>query len=289
MNNKLMKTKLIPLLTVCAVFWASAVQAQIAYDFNAGQADYNANFTSTAGGTFYQTGWQATGGVSNGGSMNTNGTQQTGFYTAANAGQFTTNGDTKFVSMYFLAGTLTSNNFDGRASVGFGTDSTVNIGSGSFVSGTVATTANDGTNGTNYALRVNYRNGGGGANTVDANMGNLITNNEWYQLRLDLNYIGSNAYTATVNLFSWGADGVTGGGLVDTFGTGTLNASSGGNLSTITNTNLFAGFMGADSNAGLRALQVDNFSATVPEPSTYALLASGLVALAFLRRRKKSV
>jgi len=266
-----------------AVLTASA-NAQVLYDFNTSQADYNANFTSTAGGTFYQTGWQATGGVSNSGSMNTNGTQQTGFYNTS-VGQFTTNGDTKFVSMYFLAGTLTSNNFDGRAQVGFGTDTAVSFGSGSFVGGTVATTANDGTNGTNYALRVNYRNGGTGANTQDTNMGNLITNNEWYQLRLDLNYTGSNAYTATVNLYSWGADGVTGGGLVDSFTTTALNASSGGNLSTITNTNLFAGFMGATSNAGLRAEQVDNF-ATIPEPSAYVMMLGGIGVLLLLRRRR---
>lgn len=277
------------LYAVLGIAGIAAAHSQVAYDFNAGQADFDANFVRVNGS--YSAAW--TNGTTTGNGVGASGSgylatasDQTAYY-GLSAGQFNTAGDTKFVSYYFKAGINTSNNFDNNTGVGFNTVNTAALASGSYAFAVMKTLSNDGTNATSVALGVNYRNGGSGATAIDTSFGNLAQNT-WYQLRLDLTYQGSNAFSAQVSLFDWGLDGVTGGSLLDTFTT-PLNGSSGSTMSTFVNTDLNSGFRSQTANAGIRALQVDNFSATaVPEPSALALLFGGGLTMLLLRRRRNS-
>jgi|GEM_PF-2168490 len=93
----------------------------------------------------------------------------------------------------------------------------------------------------------------------------------------DIFFVGVGSSTAISGVFEQlnGVNTTLTQGSTFNFGVNTFEISYTGNLGT-------TAFAGAGNDLVLRV-------AAIPEPSTYALLASGLVALAFLRRRKKSV
>jgi hypothetical protein len=93
----------------------------------------------------------------------------------------------------------------------------------------------------------------------------------------DIFFVGVGSSAAITGVFEQlnGVNTTLTQGSAFNFGVNTFEISYTGNLGT-------TAFAGAGNDLVLRV-------AAIPEPSTYALIASGLVALAFLRRRKKSV
>lgn len=280
------------LAALAASAFVSAASAQFTYDFNVSQADFNSKFTTPS--TNFETSWvngtTATNGVGASGSgyLATSSSDQTAYW-GSSIGQLTGSGQTVWTSTYFKAGIAASSNGSSNMRVGFQLDNTSQLGTGTYAFATVSTLANDGTNATQQALQVGYRNGGTLATNNDTNFG-VLTNNNWYQLRLDLTSSSSTSISATVSLYDWGTNGVTGGTLVDSFTT-SLTGSVGGNMSTMFNADLWAGFLAKSTNgSGARAFQVDNFSASaIPEPSAFAALAGlGAIGLAATRRRRRA-
>ncbi len=277
------------LLAAVSILGVSSLGAQTSYNFNVDQTDFNNTFVGPAVSTTnFSASWNATAGANSTGGLVTDSSQRTAYY-GSTVGQFTTNGDTRFVSYYFKAGINGTTNASGNTGVGFNTANNVGLQTGTYVFANVNSTANDGTNYTASQLQISYRNNGTGAVVSDAATFALVQNN-WYQLRLDLTYSGSNLFSATAALYNWGADGLTGGSQLASFASSALTGSAGGNLSTLVNTNLNAGFWGRTSNSGVRAMAIDNFSVTaIPEPSTYAAVAGlGVLALVAFRRRRVS-
>lgn len=268
-------------LATCAALGATVGHAQIVYDFNVSQADYNANFTGPATNN-YSAAWQAAGGVLNTGSLDNDANSRTGYY-ATSVGQFLNTNDSYFVSTRALINTSVSTN-GSNLRVGFQMDPTQTIGGGGFIGATLNTSANNGTNATAMNLGFDSRNNVGGSTISgnDTSFG-VTTDDTWYELKLTLTYNGSNNFTGVVDLYSWGVDGNTGGALVDTYNTGTISRSS------LVSTNIYGGFQSSQNNQGFRIETLDNFSMTaVPEPSTYAMLAGALTTLMVFRRRSRT-
>jgi len=155
---------------------------------------------------------------------------------------------------------------------------TVSLTDGGFFAAQLQTTANSGGNATAMNIGFDSRNNAAGTTiaAADTSFG-VTTDDQWYELKLTLTYQGSNNFIGVVDLLSWGADGNTGGTLVDSFTTASISRSS------LVNTNIFGGFQSSQNNAGFRIETIDNF-AIIPEPSTALLGALG--ALALLRRRR---
>ena len=198
----------------------------------------------------------------------------------ATAGQFTTVGDAASVSVYFLAGTDQASQSNSYVGFGINTTNDNPVASAGIVAG-ITTAAGTGTDPSalNHTLLLTSRNNvPGTTNSNDTSTFTLSTDN-WYEIKLDLSYTGSNNFSATTELYNWGTDGVTGGTLVDSY---TATRS----LSSIVGTDLYGGFQARSTGGGgLRPQAADNFSLTsVPEPTSIALLTLGGMCL--LRRRR---
>jgi hypothetical protein len=274
-------TKLL-LVSIATLAISASAQAAIAYDFNTSQADFNSKFTNNAvPGAGYT--WQSTGGVGTApgsGRVNGNATQTFAYYNDS-LGQFVNSGDMETVSVYFLTGAdnpASGNNYVG---IGSNTAAATPGGSAGFQAG-ISTQAGTGTDPAllNHNLRIDYRNNAPGAGSQNDTTTFTLATGNWYQIELALTYQGTNNFAFAINLFNWGTDGTTGGGLVDSF-TGTQA------LSSQVGVNVFGGFAATTrGGGGVRTLGVDNFAATaIPEPSTAITLLGGLGVLLGFRRR----
>ncbi len=106
-----------------------------------------------------------------------------------------------------------------------------------------------------------------------------LANSEWYRLTLTTTMTGTNAFTLSANLALQSSPGVSISSIAPTAVT---------NAQITALENLFVGF-GVGVDAGPQGgLAVDNLIVAVPEPTTVALLLSGLGLVAAARRQRRA-
>lgn len=257
------------------------------YTFDGGQADFNSNFTSGGADEFATLGtpgWQGTGGVSDSARINTGGNSNSALYTA---GLATSDGDTWTISAYFRGrpGRDASSQSQETIRLGFNSDATTDSTNLFRFSGLFLATGIQTDNTGNGTLYFRSRDSGGSeAQQFDADTFSIV-DNDWYQLSATITKTGTtNLFDAEVSIFNWGSDGVTGGGLVESFSiTGYENDTL------YSDATIHGGFVAFSQNAVGGARAVDNFeSATVPEPSTALFLVLAGFTAVLMRRRASS-
>ena len=113
--------------------------------------------------------------------------------------------------------------------------------------------------------------------TMDLTVGN------WYKLSFGLDFNGTNTWAITgLSLDDYGTTGSTLVGNVGTLGTTSLNPSFGANLDTASGAYAYYA-----ANRGRGIDMLDNIYATVPEPTTWGLLALSLTTVVVFRRRRR--
>ncbi len=259
----------------------STLSAQVFnYDFNTSEADYNSFFNSTGAGEWSTNppfpGWVSTAGVDNTGRIASGGNNNTAVLLEAS--DFSTVGSTQTVSTYFEARTNGDGEINGFNALGFGftTSSTVTLNSDQYLAADVVPGATLGTN----VLNLRYRETGT-INNPDSDEFSLVTGN-WYQMQnVVTKEAGMGEFSFVITLTDFGPDGTSAGTVIDTYSTGVLTG-----MTTLWNqTELNAAFQGYSQGGAGGAFGYDNFSATIPEPTSAAMLMGALGLLA-LRRRK---
>gem|GEM_PF-3873672 len=262
-----------------AVLVSSAAHATL-IDFNGGSelADDFAGFTN-----FSQSG---SGGINNSGSVSLTSTNQIAVYQDATF-DATAFSDAK-VGVYFQFNSV-GNNFSSRPlSIGFTADAANMYKSSSenSVSSGDSTTANDvrvqlvgggGVGGTSAAIRLV----GDGTQVDQSSVNITMVQDNWYYLELRIGGVsGGNLTGVEGQLFNASADGTIGSSLknLNSGGTGGYTVASGLTSDTTAYT-YFGGFAPANS-----VTTVDNLSAVIPEPSTFALVGLALGAALLARR-----
>lgn len=265
-------------LTACAAFsTTSGHAASVAYDFNGTQADFNTNFLeNTSGGTpaWASAGITATGGVNNTGYLATSSNTQSALFDQSNTW---TVGQTYTMSVYFKARvTATSVPAGGTIRLGIGDDNAATLSGGEYVSATIVSGA------TGDSSRLALISRQSGTNTTSGVDLGVLTDNNWYEYTAAFTKNAtSGTIDATLTLFSWGADGVTGGSQVGT--SSTLAATGLTNL--YGSTGVYFGIGGASNGSANGVRGFDNFT-VVPEPSSSMLMFGGVGAMLFVRRRR---
>lgn len=261
--------------------FASTLSAQVFnYDFNVSEADYNSFFNSTGAGEWSSNppfpGWVATGGVNDSGRIASGGNNNTAVLLQAS--DFSTVGSTQTVSTYFEARTNADGEINGFNALGFGftTSSSGTLNSDQYLAADVVAGSTTGTN----VLNLRYRESAT-INNPDSDEFSLISGN-WYQMEnVVTKEAGVGNFSFVIILTDFGADGTSTGTVIDTYSTGVL-----GGMTTLWNLDeLNAAFQGYSQGGAGGAFGFDNFSATIPEPTSAAMLMGALGLLA-LRRRK---
>lgn len=268
---------ILPLCGLLAAFAASAHAQTILQDFNAGgggtfSADFNQNgpnapnfFQNTVGGGV---------GNSNAVDLTSNSGDATAIYNKVTF-DLSTGTPTATISAYFRnQQNIGGGTAAGAFQLGFASDTTTAFNGGnSFLSARVQ---GDGS--------VQFQSlGTNGSGNTGTSAPSTLSNGNFYYLTVSFTRTATpNTFSGSVSLFNSDANGVL----------GTLLATS--SSTTLTNTDIyadntvFAGFRAAGATgSGINGANlVDNFSAAVPEPSTYA--GGGfLVGLFALSQRKR--
>jgi len=273
-----MKTLLVG-ITAIASFAAHATLI----DFNGG-SELNDDFAGFS--NFTQSG---TGGLDNTGSVTLTSTSQIAIY-QNQAFDATAFSDAK-VGIYFQFNSV-GNNFSSRPlSIGFTGDAanTYKSSSENNVSSTDSTTANDirvqlvgggGVGGTTAALRLV----GDGVQADQSSVNITMVQDNWYYMELRIGGVsGGDLIGVEGELFNASSDGTIGSSLknLNNGGTGGYDITSGLSSDSAAYS-YFGGFVPSNSVA-----RVDNFSAVIPEPSTFVLVGVAFGTLAFFRRRNR--
>lgn len=261
--------------------YASSLSAQVFdYDFNTSEADYNSFFNSTGAGEWSTNppfpGWVSNGGVDNSGRIASGGNNNTAVLLQAS--DFTEVGSSHTVSAYFEARTNGDGEIDGFNAIGFGftTSSSGTLNSDQYLAADVVAGATTGTNVLNLRFRETFT-----SNNPDTDEFSLVSGN-WYQMEnVVTKEAGVGNFSFEITLTDFGADGTSAGTVIDTYSTGVI-----GGMTTLWNlSELNAAFQGYSQGGAGGAFGFDNFSASIPEPTSAAMLMGALGLLA-LRRRK---
>jgi len=264
--------------TTLIIFLSALVSLQAAsfsYDFDDGETDFTNTFSLNTGNMNYSGtgGVDGTGAVTpQGGSANNSALLSTG------AGTFADNGNVLTSSLYFRP---RDGNVNERIRVGYATTGG-DFSTGDYISATVN---GSGSVGANASLVIRGRQDGFGTIKFTDSDTFTLSSSNWYQLQTtftrDTGVAGRFTFSITLN--DWGTDGLTGGGVVDSYG-GTIDG-----LNNVWNNDLFGGFQNSalnDGPAGSGGLAIDNFTAVIPEPGTFALVTLTGIALMMHRKRK---
>jgi hypothetical protein len=236
-----------------AAFAAAGIACAQSYDFNSGQSDFNATFTSNLPGGATVT-YSATAGIGGSGSISTNGvSNQTEIYNTPLA-NFT--GASITTSFYFQTRPTLS-----MADL---------VGFGIFSSTTQLFDSGD-----NLGYKIN------GTNS------STLLASTWYQLVATTTNTGTTFHT-TLSLQDYGTDGVTLTGSPITIG---ASDSAPGTL--LSTSLVYVGIYGGIGVQGghspdAQTTAIDNFSVSaIPEPSTYAAILGGLTLVGAAARRRR--